>query len=216
MEYVAEHIHTWFRDELLDGTGDDDYVLLDCPGQIELYTHVPVMKSVAESVIQWGGCNVCGVFVLDATFLADVSKFISGTLLALSVMMNMEIPGINVLTKCDLVEGGAVDKMLDVYGRGARDIWHMERGKFGGEIEIDNISSSSKRGKQKIRDHKLDKMTEAICSIIDEYTMVAYIPLDITDEESLDLVLSAVDQMLQYGDDVEFKEPPEAVDVDDK
>jgi GPN-loop GTPase len=35
----------WLRDQL-DGYAEDDYLLLDCPGQIELYSHVPVMRMV--------------------------------------------------------------------------------------------------------------------------------------------------------------------------
>lgn len=44
MEYLVDNID-WLRDQL-EGFLEDDYLLLDCPGQIELYSHVPVMKRV--------------------------------------------------------------------------------------------------------------------------------------------------------------------------
>ena len=34
--------------EQLEAYGDDDYLLIDCPGQIELYSHIPVMKRCAR------------------------------------------------------------------------------------------------------------------------------------------------------------------------
>ena len=45
--------------------------------------------------------------------MTDGSKFISGTMAALSVMANMELPHINVLTKMDLLSKtarGQLDK----------------------------------------------------------------------------------------------------------
>lgn len=42
----------------------------------------------------------------------DPTKFISGVLCSLSAMVQLELPHINVLTKCDLVD----DKELSKYG----------------------------------------------------------------------------------------------------
>ena len=37
------------RSEGLEDFGRDDvYILIDCPGQIELYTHLPVMRTVTQ------------------------------------------------------------------------------------------------------------------------------------------------------------------------
>ena len=52
MEYLTENLD-WLRDEL-DNFDDDEYLLLDCPGQVELYTHVPVMRSIIDSMRVWG------------------------------------------------------------------------------------------------------------------------------------------------------------------
>lgn len=56
MEYLLEHLDDWFREEL-DAILDDDeeaYLILDCPGQIELYTHVPIMRQIIDRMQQWG------------------------------------------------------------------------------------------------------------------------------------------------------------------
>ena len=64
-----------------------------------------------------GGCglnfqswnyNVCAVFLLDATFITDPAKFMSGALLSLSAMVQLELPHLNVLTKCDLADRSEV------------------------------------------------------------------------------------------------------------
>ena len=46
---------------------------------------------------------VCGVFLVDSQFLIEASKFVSGVLSALSAMVNLQIPHINVMTKLDLL-----------------------------------------------------------------------------------------------------------------
>lgn len=48
MEYLIEHI-----DELLDelnAFADDSFFLFDCPGQIELYSHLDVMTRLAKAI----------------------------------------------------------------------------------------------------------------------------------------------------------------------
>ena len=46
MEYLLENMD-WFQ-EHLDEYDDDEYLIIDCPGQIELYTHIPVMNKIID------------------------------------------------------------------------------------------------------------------------------------------------------------------------
>ena len=71
-------------------------------GQIELYTHIPVMRRLVDTLHSWD-FRIGGVFLLDAQFLVESSKFFSGILSALSAMVQLEIPHINVLSKMDLL-----------------------------------------------------------------------------------------------------------------
>jgi GTPase SAR1 family protein len=98
VEYMLEN-SDWLHDEL-DQFGDDEYLLLDCPGQLELYTHVPIMRRILDSMKEWGyDGTMVSVFCVDAAFLVDASKFLSGSLLSLSAMIALELPHVNVLTK---------------------------------------------------------------------------------------------------------------------
>merc|ERR1719334_3094819 len=95
MEFLIENTD-WLEEAL--GEEDDDYILFDCPGQIELYTHMNVMRRLAD-LLQAANFRICGIFVLDSHFMVDGGKFISGAMAALSVMVNLELPHVNVLSK---------------------------------------------------------------------------------------------------------------------
>lgn len=75
MEFLLENLE-WFEEQL--GDYEDDYLLLDCPGQIELYSHMDMMKRLADQLVQWG-YSVCAVYLLDSHFVMEPSKFIAGT-----------------------------------------------------------------------------------------------------------------------------------------
>jgi hypothetical protein len=44
---------------------------------------------------------------------------------------------------------------------------------------------------------------------IDDYMMISFVPLDITDEESLDTVMYHTDHAIQYGEDLEPQDVPD-------
>ena len=46
---------------------------------------------------------MAAVYCLDAQFASDGAKFVAGALQALSAMVQLELPHINVLTKVDLL-----------------------------------------------------------------------------------------------------------------
>lgn len=57
-------------------------------GQIELYTHLPVMKQLVEQLQQWE-FRVCGVFLVDSQFMVETFKVI--LCLFLSHLSNMTL-----------------------------------------------------------------------------------------------------------------------------
>ena len=190
MEYLIQHID-WLNDELED-LGGDEYVFFDCPGQIELYSHVPAMSMLVQE-LQRIGFRVASAYLLDSQFIADPTKFISGVLCCLSAMTSLELPHINVLTKCDLVEDKVgLDEFLDADTSQLRD-------RLDGRTRPDFF-----------------KLNHAICELIDNWNMVQFLSLDPKDEDSIDLVLGQLDNSIQYHDDLEPREPEDQeVDPDD-
>ena len=51
LEFLLENLD-WLE-EKLRADADDDYILFDCPGQIELYTHLPVMRKLVDVLQSW-------------------------------------------------------------------------------------------------------------------------------------------------------------------
>ncbi|KIY94452.1 hypothetical protein MNEG_13509 [Monoraphidium neglectum] len=100
MEYMEDHLDDWLGEEL-GGYGDEDYLVLDCPGQIELYSHVSAFRSLVD-FLKADGWSVCAVYCLDCHFITEAPKYIAGAMQALAAMVKLELPHINLLTKMDL------------------------------------------------------------------------------------------------------------------
>lgn len=75
IEYLVEELD-WLREKI--GDFEEDYLIIDCPGQIELYTHIPIMKKIADFFYKELNYKVVCLYLLDASFITDSSKFISG------------------------------------------------------------------------------------------------------------------------------------------
>jgi GTPase SAR1 family protein len=173
MEYLLDHSE-WLLEQL-DSFHEDDYIILDCPGQIELYSHLPVMKHLGALLQSWG-FRVASVYLMDALFVFEPPKFISGCMLSLSCMLQLELPHINVITKCDLAEKEEIERVLE----------------FENSYMINELDKHS--------NPKLKALSHAIGSVIDDYMIVSFTLLDATDEESINDVLQKTDFIIQYGE----------------
>lgn len=172
MEYLLENLD-WLKDEL-ETFGDDDYIILDLPGQVELYSHLSIMHNLANSLTMWGYRTV-SVYLIDALFVLEPSKFISGCMLSLSCMLQLELPHVNIITKCDIADKEQINMVLE--SEGAWIVNAMDRQTSG----------------------KLRRLTQALSTVIDDYMIVSFALLDSTDEESIEEVLLRTDMAIQYG-----------------
>ena len=59
----------WLEEGL--GEFEDDYLIIDCPGQIELYTHCTIMKTIVD-FLNSKDYRVCGVYLLDSQFILGI------------------------------------------------------------------------------------------------------------------------------------------------
>jgi GTPase SAR1 family protein len=202
MEYLLNNLD-WLQDQMDEQFTDEDYVLLDCPGQIELYTHIPIMRTVIDRMKMWGyEASMVGVFLIDTTFVADTSKFIAGSLLSLSAMIALELPHVNILTKCDLISEEDVDRILNL--QSASEIWSRDQDR-NSLLPVNFEDGTPEHRELERRRRQRQRLTDAICQLLDDYTMVSYLPLNIRDEDSLDHVLSCVDATIQWGEDQEVR-----------
>lgn len=131
--------------------------------------------------------NLCAVYLIDVQFMTDGAKFLSGAMSALSVMVNLEIPHVNLLSKMDLLSKSArkqLDRFLDPDAHAI----------------LGDIESSGAKFTEKYK-----KLTEAIGRLIEDYSLVRFIPLNLKNQESISDVLITIDNVLQYGEDQDVK-----------
>merc|ERR1719356_2426538 len=177
MEYVTDNM-SWLEEQLSDAI-DDDYFIFDCPGQIELYSHLTVMRQIVD-MLQNLDFRVAGVYCIDINFIEDAPKFLAGALAALTAMVNLELPHINVMTKCDLIKDDSdIDRYVDA--------------------DTDAVIADLKESMLP----KYRKLNEAMGHLLNEYSLVSFVTLNREDEDSIEAVLAHVNNCIQYGENLE-------------
>ena len=175
----------WFDEEI--GEYEYDYLLIDMPGQIELYSHMDVLPELLQK-LKLKGYNLIMVYFVDAQFLSDAGKFLSASLVALSTMTMLELPHINVISKCDLIDEEDMKKIYDFT-----------------EMETFAIMDRMKPNA------RILKLTEKVCELIDTFRLVQFRLLNYKEKDSLEDLIQSIDMIIQYYDnadygDEEFKE----------
>src|SRR3989338_2690265 len=183
LEYLLTNM-SWLEDQI--GDYEDDYIIFDCPGQIELYSHQPLMRNFVNTMKNVLHYKLCVVFIIDSHFITEPSKLMSGALSCLSAMMLLECTHINVLSKVDL---------LDKEDRETLE----NRLNLEPEWLVLELQSSMPP--------KFAALNKAFSSILTDYDLVSFLPLDPTDEDTLSVIQQTIDNAIQYDDDAEPQIP---------
>lgn len=112
-------------------------------------------------------------------------------LTALSAMVHLELPHINILTKCDLADKKSLEAILSPSG------------------------AMLANALNKRLPPSFQKLNVSLANLLDNYDMVAFVPLDITNEDSIDSILLHIDHILQFGENAEPKEPKDEFNDND-
>lgn len=86
-----------------------DYVLLDTPGQTELFVFREAGRHMVERLAP-GRTALC--FLVDPFLARDPSAFVSQMMLAATTQFRFQVPMLNVLTKADMLDEAEVDRIL--------------------------------------------------------------------------------------------------------
>lgn len=227
-EFLMDNLD--FLTESLDGLTEDYLIIIDMPGQIELYTHIPILPALVRFLSQPGALDIrlCAAYLLEATFVVDRAKFFSGTLSAMSAMILLEIPHLNILSKMDLVKGQVRKRDIKRFITPDATLLdddpaeQVRRNTIGsGEAEEeaeaeDEDGDPAERGAV-MRGTSFKRLNRAVANLIDSFSMVNYLKLDSSDEESVGAILSYIDDVIQYHEaqepkelkDEEFEDEPE-------
>ncbi|EON63871.1 GPN-loop GTPase 3 like protein [Coniosporium apollinis CBS 100218] len=214
-EFLLENLD--FLTEPLEPVTEEYLIIIDMPGQIELYTHVPILPTLVKTLMRGSlNINMCAAYLLESTFVVDRPKFFAGTLSAMSAMLMLEMPHINILSKMDLVKGTVPRRELKRFidpdaglldDDPARDITG-ERGEENGEDDDPTATKNVMGGSS------FNKLNKAVARLIDEFSMVSFLQLNAQDEDSVGAILSYIDDAIQYHEAQEPKEPMDEVEND--
>jgi GTPase SAR1 family protein len=171
----------WF-DEVV-GEHNYDYLLIDLPGQIELFSHLNILPRLF-SHLERKGYNLCAVFLMDSQFMCDRAKFLSGCLVALSAMTMLEMPHVNLLSKCDLLS-------------------EEQREELDSFVFADTMALAGGVSK----DPGVQRLTARVCEVIEKFSLLEFIPFDPTDNDEVRDVVAKIDMILQFYEEADYHDP---------
>ncbi|KAI1728895.1 ATP binding protein [Ditylenchus destructor] len=170
MQTLASNIE-WLRDRLKQFP--DRYLVIDMPGQLELYNSDRSISDIITTFGKWQW-RLCAVHLSDSLYVSDPGKFISVVLCALSIMVNLEVAQVNVLSKVDLL---------------SPDIPY--------NLEFFEQLPDLKQLVRLLDDHpalaKYKKMNEGLCNVIEDYNLVNFELLDVNSKEKMLNLLKIAD-----------------------
>jgi len=178
MQYLLEH-SSWLQDRL-DRLPQDSYLLFDCPGQVELYT---VDHSVKDLIQQLVGLDyrLAAVHLVDSHYCSDPAKFIAVCLTALTTMLQVALPHVNLLSKVDMVEKfGNLQFNLDYY----TEVLDLEY--LLDTFPQDNFTT------------KYKALNEALTGLISDYSLVNFHPVTVKSKERMLAVSQVIDKANGY------------------
>jgi len=206
-EFLLQNLD--FLTQALDPLSEEYLIIFDLPGQIELYTHIPLLPSLVNFLSRAGPLNIslCAAYLLESTFVMDKAKFFAGTLSAMSAMIMLEMPHVNIVSKMDQVKNligrQELKRFINV------DVQLLQEESPHGETGGDPSSKGAMMSGSSF--HKLNRV---VAQLIDDFSMVNFIPLDVQDEDSVGAVLSYIDDAIQFHEAQEPREPHDEQEVD--
>ncbi|KAL5341864.1 GPN-loop GTPase [Aspergillus crustosus] len=214
-EFLLQNLD--FLSEALDPLSEEYLIIFDMPGQIELYTHVPLLPSLVQFLSRAGPLNInlCAAYLLESTFVVDKAKFFAGTLSAMSAMLMLEIPHVNILTKMDQVKDMVSRRELKRFTR--VDVQSLQDNIIADDSDttITTTTTSDPMAKESLMSgSSFDRLNRAVGQLIDDFSMVSFLQLEAQDEDSVSAVLSHIDDAIQYHEAQEPREPGDTQEVD--
>ncbi|XP_073759222.1 GPN-loop GTPase 2 isoform X1 [Callorhinus ursinus] len=210
MEYLEANLD-WLRAKLEPLRGH--YFLFDCPGQVELCTHHGALRSIFSQMAQWD-LRLTAVHLVDSHYCTDPAKFISVLCTSLATMLHVELPHVNLLSKMDLIEHYGKLGESSCSGQARRRVQISAEGScFQGPCMLVIIATAFNLDYYTevldlsyLLDHLASdpffrhyrQLNEKLVQLIEDYSLVSFIPLNIQDKESIRRVLQAVDKANGY------------------
>ncbi|CAD2090193.1 XPA binding protein 1, putative [Plasmodium vinckei lentum] len=207
MEYLLANFD-WLEEKLKKQA--NCYLIIDTPGQVELYTHNDALRNI---ILKLGklNCRLTSVHIVDSTLCSDNYKYISALLLSLCSQIHLELPHVNVFSKIDLlkyfkndlnfplnyyVEAQNLDQlMLYAKYQNCSSSDSEKSADFIDDVKKDINDGHIKNAKKNYSkfSNKYIKLNEYICETVEDYNLINFALLDIQDKYSVLKLLKIID-----------------------
>jgi GTPase SAR1 family protein len=154
-----------------------NYVIVDTPGQIELFAYRETGKILTKLIIE--NNKAVSLFLLDSFLSKDARSFISLLLLSSSVKFRIGLPQILVLNKVDLLT----------------------------EKELENMKGWVEEGRVIDELGKLDEYSFELVKTVVENIDNFPVTVSALDNEGFDELYAEIQRVLAGGEDYETEEP---------
>ncbi|KAH7130453.1 hypothetical protein B0J11DRAFT_523188 [Dendryphion nanum] len=197
-----EHNFEWLEEGLKEL--GDDYILFDCPGQVELFTHHASLRNIFFR-LQKLGYRLVVLHLTDSIVLTRPSLYVSSLLLALRAMLQMDLPHLNVLTKIDNLQNYPdLPFNLDYYTE-VQDLDYLlpylNKEQTSG-IPGPRGGSTKETATDEDEDappSKFAALNQAIVDLVADFALVGFETLAVEDKQSMMTLLRAIDRAGGYA-----------------
>ena len=194
LRYCLEQLwkSNWLKDQI-DALEEDDcfpYVVFDCPGQTELYVHDFSLRGILDDIRREFDARFTAAHLVDVAQCAVPTSYVAACLLSLTAMLRLELPHINILTKMDMANRYDLAMPLEFF-REAQELHRIAP--FCG-VQPCSLEDDVVDEEPSAYARQLQKLSGKICELVDDFSLVCYEPLDVSDGESVAKVVRLLDK----------------------
>jgi len=167
---------------------DGDYIIFDCPGEIEYHAHLKTMKVFAAMLVV-KNFRTCGVFVRDSRLALNGYSFIGSCLTPLTSYINLSIPHVNLMTRVDLLGEEEKARLQLFLNSELKEVLNYENARNKSITQEDYAG--------------LVKICSIATTILEGHNLVRkkYFPLDINEDSSIKGFLAILDDIMGITED---------------
>ena len=162
------------------------YYLIDTPGQIEIFTVSPEFKNICDYITNEKKLNIklCCVNLIECINMCDMPKYIFSIFSVLNSMINLALPQVNFISKCDLIKQLKATHQFEL------------------PLEFYKNPNDETQLKYYFEDLKMNKkfknLNEKIAEFIADYGLVGFTLLDLSNTRHLNRAAYLIDKANGY------------------
>ena len=186
INFLNENI-TWLDEQInQEKFSDYFYYLIDTPGQIEIFTVSPEFNNICDYITNQKKLNIklCCINLIECINMCDMPKYIFSIFSVLNSMINLELPQVNFISKCDLIKQLKASHQFELpmeFYKNPND-----------EVQLKYYFEDLKMNK------KFKSLNEKIAEFISDYALVSFSLLDLSNIRHINRAAYLIDKSNGY------------------